>query len=56
MWRACTSAGWVRSTWMMWKPNGDSTGSEIMPGLSENAARSNSGTITPRRNQFSEPP
>ena len=41
---------------MMWYPNGDSTGSEIVPGLSANATRSNSGTMTPRLNQLSEPP
>jgi hypothetical protein len=56
MWRALISAGSIRSTWMMWNPNGDSTTSEICPGRRRNAAASNSGTMRPRRNHPRSPP
>ena len=54
--RANTSAGWTRSTRIRWNPNSVSTGSETWPGRMPKATRSNSFTMTPRRNQPSSPP
>ena len=46
--RAASTAGFLSTTLMMWKPNWLLTRSLTCPASRENAAASNSGTMRPR--------